>query len=194
MGAPLDALVPADRAYAELLTLVEQSGGEPRSDALRSKERLSVLAARCSTTGVASALGDLHTRELSRARALELALVAVAPSQTLKSQELVDDTDWGQVVALYDQLSRIDPSPIVALNRAVAVARRDGPDGALTLVDGLPLSGYHAWHAVRADLLRRLGRSAEAKEAYAAAIAITENTAERAYLRRKRGELVRCTG
>jgi RNA polymerase sigma-70 factor (ECF subfamily) len=100
------------------------------------------------------------------------------------------DTDWSQVVALYDQLTRLDPSPIVALNRAVAVAELDGPKLALTLVDRLPLTGYHAWHATRADLLRRLGRSAEAKQAYDAAIAATQNTAERAYLSRKRGELV----
>jgi RNA polymerase sigma-70 factor (ECF subfamily) len=100
------------------------------------------------------------------------------------------DTDWSQIVALYDQLSRIDPSPIVALNRAVAVAELDGPEVALALIDRLPLSGYHAWHAARADLLRRLGRTAEAKEAYDAAAAATQNSAERAYLSRKRGELV----
>jgi len=100
------------------------------------------------------------------------------------------DTDWSQVVALYDQLTRLDPSPIVALNRAVAVAELDGPEVALALVDRLPLTGYHAWHATRADLFRRLGRSAEAKEAYGAAIAATQNSAERAYLSRKRGELV----
>jgi RNA polymerase sigma-70 factor (ECF subfamily) len=100
------------------------------------------------------------------------------------------DTDWSQVVALYDQLTRLDPSPIVALNRAVAVAELDGPEVALALIDRLPLTGYHAWHAVRADLLRRLGRSAEARCAYDAAIAATSNTAERAYLSRRRGELV----
>jgi RNA polymerase sigma-70 factor (ECF subfamily) len=100
------------------------------------------------------------------------------------------DTDWAQVVALYDQLARLDPSPIVALNRAVAVAELDGPEVALALVDRLPLTGYHAWHATRADLLRRLGRSAEAKEAYDAALRATQNSAERAYLGMKRGELV----
>ena len=100
------------------------------------------------------------------------------------------DTDWSQVLALYDQLVRLDPSPIVALNRAVAVAEVDGPDVALALVDRLPLDGYHAWHVARADLLRRLGRSGEAREAYDAAIAATQNSAERAYLGRKRGELV----
>ena len=99
------------------------------------------------------------------------------------------DTDWSQVVALYDQLTRLDPSPIVALNRAVAVAELDGPKVALALVDRLPLNGYHAWHAARADLLRRLARSAEAKDAYDAAIAATQNTAELAYLNRKRAEL-----
>jgi len=100
------------------------------------------------------------------------------------------DTDWSQVVALYDQLTRLDPSPIVALNRAVAVAELDGPKVALALVDRLPLTGYHAWHAARADLLRRLGRTTEAKESYDAAIAATQNSAECAYLSRKRGELV----
>src|SRR5881394_605745 len=95
------------------------------------------------------------------------------------------DTDWSQVVALYDQLIQLDPSPIVALNRAVAVAELDGPEVALALVDRLPLAGYHAWHAARADLLRRLGRSVEAKQAYDAAIAATQNSAERAYLNRK---------
>lgn len=100
------------------------------------------------------------------------------------------DTDWSQVLALYDQLARLDPSPIVALNRAVAVTELDGPEVALALVDRLPLTGYHAWHAARADMLRRLGRTAEARESYDAAIAATRNSAERAYLSRKRGELV----
>ena len=99
-------------------------------------------------------------------------------------------TDWSQVVALYDQLTRLDPSPIVALNRAVAVAELDGPSVALALVDPLPLEGYHAWHATRADLLRRLGRTVEAVASYDAAVAATQNSAERAYLRRKRRELV----
>lgn len=99
-------------------------------------------------------------------------------------------TDWSQVVALYDQLSRIDSSPIVALNRAVAVAEVDGPQVALANIDRLDLATYHAWHATRADLLRRLGRNSEAQAAYDAAIAATENTAERAHLTRKMGELV----
>ncbi|MBU2695342.1 RNA polymerase sigma factor [Pimelobacter sp. 30-1] len=98
-------------------------------------------------------------------------------------------TDWSQVVALYDQLARIDPSPIVALNRAVAVAELDGPEVALAIVERLPLDGYHAWHVTRAELLRRIGRSADARTQYDAALAACDNTAERAYLTRRRGQL-----
>lgn len=101
------------------------------------------------------------------------------------------DTDWGQVVQLYDQLYAHSPTPIVALNRAVAVAEVDGPSVALAQVDRLPLQGYHAWHVTRADLLRRLGRSAEAREEYDAALAVVENPAERAYLTRRRDQLAR---
>lgn len=101
------------------------------------------------------------------------------------------DTDWSQVVALYDQLVRLEPSPVVTLNRAIAVAELDGPHVALAQVDALaePLDGYHAFHATRADLLRRLGRSAEARTAYDRAIALAGNTAESAYLTRRRDEL-----
>ncbi|WP_330302329.1 MULTISPECIES: RNA polymerase sigma factor [unclassified Streptomyces] len=98
-------------------------------------------------------------------------------------------TDWGQILQLYDQLMALAPSPVVALNRAVAVAEVEGPERALTLVDALDLDGYHAFHAVRADLLRRLGRRGEAVKAYEAAIALTESTAERAYLERTRAAL-----
>jgi RNA polymerase sigma-70 factor (ECF subfamily) len=95
-------------------------------------------------------------------------------------------TDWSQVVALYDQLAALTPSPIVALNRAVAVAELDGPQVALAIIDDLDLGSYHAFHATRADLLRRLGRYAEARNAYEQAIALTENEAERAWLAARR--------
>ena len=101
----------------------------------------------------------------------------------------VRDTDWSQVVALYDRLVRVDPSPVVALNRAVALAELDGPEVALAVVDRLPLDGYHAFHATRADLLRRLGRSGEARAAYEAAIAASRNRAETAALVRRRDQL-----
>jgi RNA polymerase sigma-70 factor (ECF subfamily) len=94
------------------------------------------------------------------------------------------DTDWWQILQLYNLLLSLTPTPVVALNRAVAVAEVEGPDAALALVDRLDLGGYHLFHAVRADLLRRLGRPAEAAGAYEEAIARTENAAERAFLRR----------
>jgi RNA polymerase sigma-70 factor (ECF subfamily) len=100
-----------------------------------------------------------------------------------------EGTAWGQIVTLYDQLQALTPSPIVALNRAVAVAEVAGPETALALVDELDLDGYHVFHAIRADLLRRLGRGAEAVLAYDAAIAHTENAAERDFLRRSRQAL-----
>jgi RNA polymerase sigma-70 factor (ECF subfamily) len=100
-------------------------------------------------------------------------------------------TDWRQILQLYDQLLSLAPSPVVALNRAVAVAEVEGPEAALALVDGLDLGGYHVFHAVRADLLRRLGRNAEAARAYEAAIALAENAAERDFLLRSRQALTR---
>ena len=95
-------------------------------------------------------------------------------------------TDWGQILALYDQLATVAPTPVVALNRCVAVAEVHGPARALDLADQLGLDGYYLYHATRADLLRRLGRQAEAVAAYDAAIARTGNDAERRFLRQRR--------
>ncbi|GHH72627.1 RNA polymerase subunit sigma-24 [Kitasatospora indigofera] len=98
-------------------------------------------------------------------------------------------TDWRQIVRLYDRLLTLAPGPVPALHRAVAVAEVDGPQAALTLVEELDLGGYHLFHAVRADLLRRLGRNAEAAAAYEAAAALTGNAAERDFLLRARRSL-----
>ncbi|MBO9523367.1 MAG: RNA polymerase sigma factor [Nocardioidaceae bacterium] len=98
-------------------------------------------------------------------------------------------TDWRQIVQLYDQLLRVQPNPIVELNRAVAVAEVDGPAVALSVVERLDLAGYHAWHVTRAELLRRLERDAEARDAYDAALALVENEAERAHLVSRRDSL-----
>jgi RNA polymerase sigma-70 factor, ECF subfamily len=100
-------------------------------------------------------------------------------------------TAWDQILALYDQLLACAPSPVVALHRAVAVAEVDGPGPALALVDQLDLDRYHVFHAVRADLLRRLGRTSEADQAYQAAMAGTQNTAEREFLDRRRRAMTR---
>ncbi|NES16695.1 RNA polymerase sigma factor [Micromonospora sp. PPF5-17] len=101
------------------------------------------------------------------------------------------DTDWSTIVALYGRMVLLDPSPIVRLNRAVAVAEVDGPGVALAEIDRLAevLDGYHAFHAARADLLRRLGRSGESRAAYDRAIGLAGNPAERAYLTRRRDQL-----
>src|ERR1700690_1540973 len=104
-----------------------------------------------------------------------------------------DDTDWPQIVRLYDLLGRLQPSPVVALNRAVAVAMADGPQPALVLIDALAatsdLDNYHLLHAARADLLRRIGSPVEAAKSYARAIALVTNDSERRYLERRLREV-----
>jgi RNA polymerase sigma-70 factor (ECF subfamily) len=95
-------------------------------------------------------------------------------------------TDWSQIVRLYDQLLVASPTPVVALNRAIAVAEADGPDAALALVDHIDLDGYHLFHATRAELLERTGRRTEAIAAYDAALALATNRAEADLLRERR--------
>ena len=99
------------------------------------------------------------------------------------------DTDWRQILALYDQLMAVAPTPVVALNRLVALAEVAGPGPALDLADQLGLDGYYLFHSTRADLLRRLGRRADAAAAYDAALARATNGAERAFLARQRDSL-----
>jgi RNA polymerase sigma-70 factor (ECF subfamily) len=104
-----------------------------------------------------------------------------------------EDTDWTQIVRLYDLLERLQPSPIISLNRAVAIAMVDGPQPALALVDALAatgdLDGYHLLHAARADLLRRLGSSEEAAKSYARALSLATNDSERRFLERRLREV-----
>jgi len=102
-----------------------------------------------------------------------------------------EDTDWPQIVRLYDILERLDPSPIVSLNRAVAVAMVDGPQAGIALIDALAgdLDGYHLFHAARADLLRRIGSSAEAAKSYGRALALVTNESERRFLERRLHEV-----
>ena len=102
-------------------------------------------------------------------------------------------TDWAQIVESYDALARVDPSPVVELNRAVAVAMRDGPPAGLALIDAIlargDLGDYHLAHAARADLYRRLGRTAEARASYERALSLTRQEPERRFLERRLGEL-----
>lgn len=163
-------------ATGELVTLDEQDRGAWDASLVAEghalvRERLAVVAAGGPPPGryqLLAAINAVHT-----------------------SAKGVRDTDWSQVVALYDRLLRVDPSPVVALNRAVAVAEVDGPEVALATIDRLAdkLPAYHAYHATRADLLRRLGRSQESRAAYDKAIDLAGNTAETAYLTRRRDQL-----
>jgi RNA polymerase sigma-70 factor (ECF subfamily) len=98
-------------------------------------------------------------------------------------------TDWPQIAALYGVLMDLHPSPVVALNRAVAIAMAEGPEHGLALLDTLQLPGYHLLPAARADLLRRLGRRAEAAAAYRHALALVTNAAERRFLERRLAEV-----
>jgi RNA polymerase sigma-70 factor (ECF subfamily) len=117
------------------------------------------------------------------------AAIAALHCQAARAQ----DTDWPQILRLYDLLERVQPSPIVMLNRAVAVAMVDGPQPALALVDALAatgdLDGYHLLHAARADLLRRIGSSAEAANSYARALELVTNDSERRFLERRLHEV-----
>ena len=118
--------------------------------------------------------------------ALEAAIAAVHAEATR-----AEETDWGQIALLYDRLQVLHPSPVVALNRAVAVSMASGAEKALPMVDELAgaLGAYHLWHSTRADLLRRLGRRAEARAAYRKALELAQNEAERRYLTRRLVEL-----
>jgi len=129
--------------------------------------------------------GQAIVRECLRRNAPGVYQIQAAINAVHSDAPTAAATDWPQVVQLYDQLLALDPSPVVALNRAVAVAEVDGPGPALALVDALDLPGYHLYHAIRADLLRRLGRRDEAAAAYDAAIGLAGNAAERAFLRRR---------
>ncbi len=169
-------------------------------------------AARVSRTGELVTLGEQDRSAWNRALIAEghalvrerMAVVAAGGAPPGRYQLLAainavhtdapspGDTDWSQIVALYDRLVRLDPSAIVRLNRAIAVAEVDGPDVALAEIDrlGEVLDGYHAYHATRADLLRRVGRSADSRQAYDRALQLVDNPAERAYLTRRRDQLV----
>jgi RNA polymerase sigma-70 factor (ECF subfamily) len=191
----LQALLPSEGEVAGLLALMLLTEAR-RSARISTSGELVTLDEQDRGAWDASLIAEGHA--LVRER---LAAVSAGQEQPGRYQILaainavhtsardVRDTDWSQVVALYDQLAGIDPSPIVALNRAVALAELDGPEVALAVVDRLDLGEYHAYHATRADLLRRLGRSAGARAAYEKAIELAGNTAEVAYLTRRRDQL-----
>jgi RNA polymerase sigma-70 factor (ECF subfamily) len=129
--------------------------------------------------------GQSLVRECLRANLPGPYQIQAAINAVHADAETYEQTDWPQILALYDQLYAVSPSPVVALNRAVAVAQVSGPSTALELLNDLDLDRYQRYHAIRADLLRRLGRTIEAKDAYRAAIALTDNPSERRFLQRR---------
>jgi RNA polymerase sigma-70 factor (ECF subfamily) len=191
------ALLPADGEVAGLLALMLLTEAR-RAARVSASGELVPLGEQDRGAWNATLVAEGHRLVRERLAAVAAGGAAPGPYQILAainavhtSARDVRDTDWSQVVALYDQLVRLDPSPIVALNRAIAVAELDGPEVALAAVDRLaePLAGYHAYHVTRADLLRRLGRSEQSRAAYDKAIELAGNTAETAYLARRRDQL-----
>jgi len=193
LGRLLVDLLPEPEAIGLLaLMLLQESRRTARASAdgeiilLSDQDRALWNAAQ-----IAEGLG-LVQRALGSGRfgpyALQAAIAAVhADAKTAA------DTDWGEIVLLYDALLRIEPSPVIELNRAVAVAMRDGPAAGLALIEAIQargdLGGYHLAHAARADLCRRLGRTAEARASYERALELARQAPERRFLQRRLAEL-----
>ena len=139
---------------------------------------------------IGEALGLVQ--EALRSRPGPYALQAAIAAEHCKPGR-AEDTDWREIVRLYDELERLEPSPIVSLNRAVAIAMAEGPQSGLALVDALATNGdldsYHLLHAARADLLRRIGSRQEAAKSYLRALELVTNDGERRYLQRRLREV-----
>jgi RNA polymerase sigma-70 factor, ECF subfamily len=187
------ALMPEDGEVAGLLALMLLTEAR-RTARVSASGELVTLGEQDRGTWDAALIAEGHrlVRERLAARVApgRFQILAAINAVHTSARE-VSDTDWSQVVALYDQLVRLDPSPIIGLNRAIAVAELDGPEVALAAIDRLDdkLAGYHAYHAARAELLRRLGYSEQSRAAYSKAIELAGNTAETAYLTRRRDQL-----
>jgi len=190
LGRVLRALMPDEPEVAGLLALMLLTDAR-RAARLDAEGALVTLDAQDRTLWDRDAIAEGHAlvREcLRRNRPGHYQLLAAVNAVHTDAASAAD-TDWSQVLALYDQLYAVTPTPVVALNRAVALAEVTGPASALVVVDALELDGYHPYHATRADLLRRLGRHREAVAAYDRAIALTANPAERAFLSGRRNAL-----
>lgn len=199
LGRLLHGLLPEEGEVAGLLALMLLTDAR-RAARVSASGELVTLADQDRSAWDRALVAEGHA--LVRARVAAVAAGARRPGryQLLASISAVhtaapsaQDTDWSQVVSLYDQLAALDPSPIVRLNRAVALAELDGPLVGLAEVERLAaeLDSYHALHVTRAELLRRVGRSAESRSAYDRAIALADNPAEVAHLTRRRDQLTR---
>lgn len=186
-------LLPKDGEVAGLLALMLMTEAR-RTARVSASGELVTLAEQDRGTWNAGMIAEGHQLVRERLASGEAAgryQILAAINAVHTSAKSVRETDWAQVVALYDQLVRIDASPVVAMNRAIAVAEIEGLETGLEEIDRLQekLNGYHAYYAARADLLRRMGRTEESRAAYDRAIELAGNSAEVAYLTRKRDEL-----
>jgi RNA polymerase sigma-70 factor, ECF subfamily len=186
-------LLPGDGEVAGLLALMLLTQAR-RAARVSASGELVPLDEQDRRTWDAAMIGEGHQlirERLATRQAPGRYQILAAISAVHTSAPDIAGTDWRQILALYDQLTRLDPSPVVTLNRAIAVAELDGPQAALAAIDNLEsrLAGYHVYHAARADLLRRLGRSQQSRAAYDKAIELAGNTAETAYLTRRRDQL-----
>jgi RNA polymerase sigma-70 factor (ECF subfamily) len=183
LGRILGTLMPDEPEVAGLLALLLLTESR-RSSRTRSDGSLVLLREQDRTRWDRELIGEgqaivrrLLRRNQPGPYQLQAAINAVHADATT-----IDNTDWVQIVALYDQLLALSPTPVVALNRAIAIGETEGPAAALALVDESDLDGYYAFHATRADLLRRLGRDEDAKAAYERAAALAPTPAEREFL------------
>ena len=190
LGRLLQQLLPQDEEVAGLLALMLMIDARrpARTDAhgalVRLAEQDRGLWDRAAIAEAQALLRECLARDRPGPYQLQAAINAVH-SDAREAR----DTDWRQILALYDQLMALAPSGVVALNRAIAVAELEGPEIALKLVDELGMHRYHLWHAVRADLLRRLARRAESESAYRSALSLCENRREREFLEKKLNEI-----
>ena len=189
LGRLLRALMPDEPEVAGLLALMLLT--DARRPARFRDGTLVTLDEQDRTLWVRAIIDEGHAlvREcLTRGRPGHYQLLA-AVGAVHTDAATAEDTDWAQVLALYDQMYAVTPSAVVALNRAVALAEVEGPAAGLAVVDALPLDGYAPFHATRADLLRRLGLDAQAATAYGRALELTDNAPERAFLTARRSAL-----
>jgi RNA polymerase sigma-70 factor (ECF subfamily) len=186
LGRLLVALMPGEGEAIGLLALMllHDSRRAARVDA---EGRLVLLADQDRTRWDRAAIAEGETLV---ARGWQLGRAGPYLLQASIAAQHSRGSDWTRIAWLYDRLMEIAPTPVVALNRAVAIAERDGPEAGLALMDGLELDAYHLWHAARADLLRRLGRFDAAAAAYRAALGLTDSSVEQEFLR---GRLRLCT-
>jgi RNA polymerase sigma-70 factor (ECF subfamily) len=190
MGRLLRQLLPDDEEVAGLLSLMLLI--DARREARSANDELVPLAEQDR--------GLWNRKRIAEGQALLRACIErnrPGPYQLLAAINAVHsdarearDTDWRQILMLYDQLMALTPNPVIALNRAVAVAELEGAEKALRLVDELDLQRYHLWHAVRADLLRRVGKLGESESAYSAAISLCENAKEKKFLEKRKRQVL----